>query len=171
LRRASSQGRLSDLCPKWKGVSDNPTVFIGLPEGEIRLSNLVGLPPGYRVASLTYGSTNLLEDLLKVSATNGEELHLALVNSAKPVKVSGRIEGADLNTIAKTPVRITMRSPSFVLPLTVDVRSDGTFEFSQVFPGNYRIQAETDPSSSQQIFAPVVVGEKEIKDLVVTVAK
>jgi hypothetical protein len=135
------------------------------------MANFTGLPPGYTVRSLTYGSTDLLKNPLKIAVTDTLELQISLVNSATPAKVSGRIEGLDLSTLAKTPVRVTMTSPSFMVPLTVDVRPDGTFEFFKVYPGSYRILAETGPSQPQRIPASVIVGDKEINDLVVTVPK
>jgi len=148
------------------------TFHIGLPAGESRMTNFVGLPPGYAVKSLTYGSTDLLKNPLKIAATDTLELQISLVNSSIPVKVSGRIEGWDLSTLAKTPVRVTMTSPSFMVPLTADVRPDGTFELSKVYPGNYRVLVETDtPPQTQRIPIPLAVGDKEITDVVVTVPK
>jgi hypothetical protein len=147
------------------------TFHIGLPVGESRMANFISLPPGYTVKSLTYGSTDLLTNPLKIAVTDALELQISLVNSATPAKVSGRIEGLDLSTLAKTPVRVTMTSPSFMVPLTVDVRPDGTFEFFKVYPGSYRILAETGPSQPQRIPASVIVGDKEINDLVVIVPK
>jgi hypothetical protein len=145
------------------------TFHIGLPAGEIRIASFVGLPPGYTVKSVTYGSADLLKTPMKIAATDTLELQIVLVNSATPVKVSGRIEGVILNTLAKTSVRVTMTNPSFTL--TVDVRPDGTFEFSKVYPGNYRVLAETDTLQNQRNPIPLIVRDKEITDVVVPVSK
>jgi hypothetical protein len=160
----------SGTLPTIRPAADG-TFHIGLPAGEIRISNLVGLPPGYTVKSFSYGSTDLLKNPLKIAATDMLELQISLVNTSTPVNISGRVDGVDLNALAKTPVRVTMTSPSFMVPLTVDVRPDGTFEFSKVYPGNYRILAEAGPSQPQRIPVPVIVGEKEITGLVVTIPK
>jgi hypothetical protein len=163
---AGPSGTLPTIRPGTDG-----TFHIGLPAGEIQAANFVGLPPGYTVKSFTYGSTDLLKNPLKIATTDPLELQISLVNSATPVKVSGRVEGVDLNTLAKTPVRITMTSPSFMVPLTVDARPDGTFEFSRVYPGNYRLLAETGLSQAQRLFTPLIVADKEITDLVITIPK
>jgi hypothetical protein len=163
---AGPSGTLPTIRPGTDG-----TFHIGLPAGESRAANFVGLPPGYRVKSFSFGSTDLLKNPMKIAATDTTELQITLVNAATPVKVSGRIEGMDLNVPAKTPVGVTMTSPSFMVPLTVDVRSDGTFEFSKVYPGNYRILAETGSTPTQRIPVPMVVGDKEIAGLVITVPK
>jgi hypothetical protein len=163
---AGPSGTLPTIRPGTDG-----TFHIGLPAGESRAANFVGLPPGYRVKSFGFGSTDLLKNPMKIAATDTTELQITLVNAATPVKVSGRLEGVDLNVPAKTPVRVTMTSPSFMVPLTVDVRSDGTFEFSKVYPGNYRILAETGSTPTQRIPVPMVVGDKEIAGLVITVPK
>jgi hypothetical protein len=160
----------SGALPTIRPAADG-TFHIGLPAGESRISNLLGLPPGYTLKSFSYGSTDLLKNPLKIAATDTLELQISLVNTSIPVKVSGRVEGVDLNALAKTPVRVTMTSPSFMVPLTVDVRADGTFEYSKVYPGSYRILAETGPSQPQRIPAPVIVGDKVITDLVVTIPK
>jgi hypothetical protein len=148
------------------------TFRLTLLEGEQRIGNVSGLPPGYALKSLTYGSTDILKNPLKVAASDSFELRATITtSSATPVHVSGRIEGVDLNTLTSTPVRVTMTSPSFPVPLTVDVRPGGTFEFFRVYAGNYRILTETAPTPTQRFFVPVNVGGKDITGLVVTVPK
>jgi hypothetical protein len=139
------------------------TFHIGLPAGEIRIASFVGLPLGYTVKSVMYGSTDVLKNPMKIAMTDTLELQIVLVNSATPVKVSGRVEGAN------TKGRVTITSPSFTL--SVDVRPDGTFEFPKVYPGSYRVLAETDAPENQGIPIPLLVGDREITDLVVTVPK
>src|SRR5215475_1417186 len=52
---------------------------IALPEGERQLSIVSGaIPPGYKVASFTYGTTDLLKNPIRITAADTTELHVTL---------------------------------------------------------------------------------------------
>ncbi len=146
------------------------TFHIGLPEGESRVTNFIGLPPGYTVKSFSYGSTDLLKGPLKVTLADAAEFQITLVNTATPVKVSGRVDSVDLNALAANPIRVTMIG-SFVVPITADVRADGSFEFPRVYPGNYRVSAAPRSAQILPVGIPLVVADKEIAGVVVTIPK
>jgi len=146
------------------------TFQIWLPEGEFRLNNFFALPSGYRVTSFTYGRTDLLKNPLRVSAGDTDEFQLTLESTATPVKVSGRVEGVDLSTLAKSPVRLTMISSVFVQSLTTEVRSDGTFEFTSVFPASYQMHKDGEQQPGR-ILASINVRNKDITNLIVNFPK
>jgi len=147
------------------------TFHIGLPAGESRVTNFIGLPPGYTLKAFSYGSTDLQKNPLKVAAGDTAELQITLVNMATPVKVSGRVEGVDLSTISANPVRVTLFSSSFVIPLTADVRADGSFEIPVVYPGNYRVSAAAKSAPVLPVGAALAVSNDEITDLIVPFPK
>jgi len=69
--RASQLGNVSSA-----GIAQSDGTFkVILPESEHKVSLNV---PGYSVRTLTYGSTDLLRDPLKISSTESQELHVTL---------------------------------------------------------------------------------------------
>jgi TonB family protein len=75
LGRAFPLGNLSSA-----GIAQPDGTFkVTLPEAEHRVTLTV---PGYSVRSLTYGSTDLLRDPLKISNGQSQELHVTLVPSS-----------------------------------------------------------------------------------------
>jgi TonB family protein len=87
--RASPLGNLSSV-----GIPQPDGTFkVMLPEAEHRVSLNAA---GYSVRSLTYGSTNLLRDPLKISGTDSQELQVTLVPlppGSSPGVVGGVLTG------------------------------------------------------------------------------
>jgi hypothetical protein len=166
------------------GAPANPPVFVDvnpqpdgtfnirLPEGERRIGNPFGLPPGYAVKSVKYGDVDLLSRQLKVSRDDSAELQLVVTGPERgPFKVSGRVEGIDpANIPADTAAAVWMSAPGFVEELMARVRPDGTFEFPEVFPETY-LPVVTAPGlvDLRDHRLPVVVTDSDIKDLVLVV--
>ena len=139
-----------------------------LPEGELQVGPPSGLPFGYAVKSLTYGSTDVTRNSLKVSMTDTAELLLTVSTSNRPVKVSGRIAGLDAAMFARGPVQVSLSAPVFVSFLSAVVAADGSFEFPAVFPGNYTARV-TGGGISNSRSAPVVVGGADVKGVEIVV--
>jgi len=118
------------------------TFRLQLPEGERSpLSMPVNLPPGYSLKSVFYGSTDLLRSPLKISRSDPQEFVIVVASAdAKPVTVSGQVDGLDAAEFAKGTVRLLMDSPSYAINHNVIVKSDGTFELMNVYPGTYIAQ-------------------------------
>jgi len=107
---------------------------ISLPEGERQIMVVTGsFPPGFSLASFTYGATDLLKNPLRVAATDTAELRLAFdATAVKPVTVSGRVAGL----LRTQGVRVVLMSPFFP-SVEAPISPDGSFAFSNVIPGNY----------------------------------
>lgn len=125
---------------------------LNMNAGDYRLA-AAALIPGYSVKSMTSGSTNLLEQPLKVGV--GETLQVTVllgVSSPPPwVKVSGRVTGVRPTEIALIPNGVN--TVQIIPP-----RSDGTFEFNGVLPGSYSLQANTTIGTAST-FITVVSGK------------
>jgi carboxypeptidase family protein len=116
-----------------------------LPEGEYWCS-VQGFADGYAVTSLTYGSTNLFTERLRVSAADDAELHVRFVVTpqARMVKVSGRVVrsgvGARIAAVDSRAARTGRISIAGWTKQDALLNPDGSFEFLQVTPGWYRLQ-------------------------------
>jgi hypothetical protein len=117
------------------------TFSMTLPEGEYWCS-VQGFADGYAVSSLTYGSTNLLDERIKVSTADNAELHVRFIVTpqARMVKVSGRVIRPDAGAVnSRAGGRISIagwtKHDSLLHP-------DGSFEFFRVTPGWYRLQLD-----------------------------
>jgi hypothetical protein len=118
----------------------NGSFRLTLPEGERPLGEINGLPPGYTLKAVTYGTTDLLRDPLKIAKTDTGELVITLSASVKPVSVSGKVAGIDAVVLAQGITRVIMTSPAYAGNADAAVKPDGTFEFASVFPGTYFAQ-------------------------------
>jgi len=76
------------------------TLRVTLPEGEHQIK-VTGLPAGYSVKSLTYGSTNLLTGKLKAVSSDSQSIAITLATTTPP----SRSEGAVRIARAFTPKR------------------------------------------------------------------
>jgi hypothetical protein len=167
------------------GAPANPPAFVDvnpkpdgtfrtrLPEGERRIGKPFGLPPGYAVKSITYGSVDLLTHPLNVSREDSAELQIVVTGPERgPFKVSGRVEGIDPENISRGAAAVWMSAPGFVEELETRVAPDGTFEFPRVFPERY-LPVVTAPElvHLNDHRLPVVVSDSDIKDLVLVVPK
>ncbi len=132
---------------------------IALPEGERQLALVTGgLPPGYKLASLTYGTTDLLKDPFRIAATDNAELRVTFdTTSVAPVTVSGRVTGL----LTTQGVRVVLISP-VLDSVETSVNPDGTFTFSKVIPGNYIARLSL---SGLLAARPIAVGNRDVTDV------
>jgi hypothetical protein len=119
--------------------SSSDGVFkLTLSEGERHVGRPTGLPPGYALKSVIYGSTDLAKAPFKISPTDTAELRITISTSDQPpVKVSGKISGLDPSMFVRGPINVSLNAPGYAMALTTQVSPDGSFEFPAVFPGNY----------------------------------
>src|SRR5262249_24356603 len=107
------------------------------------------------------GTTNLLEDPLKLALTDKMELLLKLDASAVPaVNVSGRVEG-----LLTTPgVRVVLTNPVFG-SVESSVKPDGSFAFSKIVAGVYIARLSL---SGIQAAKQILVSDKDLTDVIIT---
>ena len=121
------------------------TLFVGLDTDTIQMNPAdyrvaaTGLPEGYILKAVTSGSTNLLEQPLKLGVGETPQVTVLLGVSSPPpwVKVSGRVTGFRATEIALFSPN-GVGNVQFIAP-----RPDGTFEFGVVLPGSYNLEANT----------------------------
>jgi hypothetical protein len=111
-------------------------------EGEHAIGAPTGLPPGYTIKSMMYGTVDLTKDPLQVLLTDTAELRITLTApNVKPVRVSGRVEGWDaarpVPTPPATPPAVSLSSSFSSTSLSAPIAADGSFEFPKVYPGDY----------------------------------
>jgi hypothetical protein len=135
---------------------------VSLPPGERKISLAAGsTPPGYKVAAFTYGTTDLLKDVVRVAATDTAELRLTFdAGGITLVKVSGRVG----NLITTHGVRVVLMHPTFG-SLEAPVNSDGSFLFPKVMPGSYVARLSVSGLTAAQ---PVTVADHDVTDVVIT---
>jgi hypothetical protein len=111
------------------------TARIKLPENERRV-RLTGLPLGYDVRSLTYGSVDLLKGSLKLAEAAPSELRIALaLDPAFPSgSLRGRIRGLDPE---KGSVQLILNGATAFARFEAAVNSDGSFNFPKLPQGTY----------------------------------
>jgi hypothetical protein len=135
---------------------------VALPEGERQLTLVTGtIPPGYKLASFTYGTTDLLKNPIRISPADTAELHVTLDATAlTPVSVSGRV--ADLLTTKG--VRVVLGNPVFG-SVEAPLNSDGSFAFSKVLPGNYIARLSLSGLSAGK---QITVADHDLTDVLIT---
>ena len=111
------------------------TQRINLPENERRV-RLTGLPLGYDVRSVTYGSADLLKGPLKLADAVPAELKITLaVDPAFPSgSFRGRVRGLDPE---KGSVQFVLNGATAFARFEVAVNSDGSFNFQRLPQGTY----------------------------------
>jgi hypothetical protein len=127
-----------------------------LPEGERRMTlRPTSLPSGYTLKSFTYGSVDLLRDLLRVSSADSSSLLLTF--AADPgswANVSGRVTGID--PMART-YRVQLTDQREVLAV---VQPDGSFNFGKVLRGNHTMALTS--LGGIPVSKPIVVAGQDI---------
>jgi hypothetical protein len=138
------------------------TFRITVPESETRIDLPRALPPGYAIKSFTYGDTDLTRNPLKVTAADNTEIRLVLSTPDRPpVKVSGRVAGLEM---ADFPVRVTLQSGIYPQPMVTRPAADGTFEFPEVFPGEYSVRIpDLDVRNTPAI--PITAGDSDVRNI------
>ncbi|HLQ77111.1 MAG TPA: hypothetical protein VK210_07135 [Terriglobia bacterium] len=136
-----------------------------LPLGERRVGKPSGLPAGYSIKSIKYGTTDLLTDPLKITEADSAELTIVLGTSTPVpwVSVSGKVNGLT-NPLG---VRLVLTGTPLGSPLEAPLGADGSFSFSRILPGSYL--ARVSLSGLQQISAPLSVTNKDVTGFAISV--
>jgi hypothetical protein len=137
------------------GYLNNPA---SVPDYRVTVENLPGT---YALKSLTFGSTDLRVDALKLpkgnagsTVTQSIVITLTIPPAPQPagVRIRGRIPGD-----AKRGIYISGNSGT--------IYSDGTFEFVGVTPGRHNIVTLDNPGAARSLGATLVVGDRELTDI------
>ena len=157
-------------------VAINPqadgTFRLTLPEGERQVGRPNGLPPGYTLKSLFYGSTDLSSAPLRIAVGDTSDLRLTLSTpDMTPVKVSGKVSGLEANAFGRSSVIVNLNSPGYAVGLQAAVATDGSFEFPAVFPGNYSARLTPIVANSNVSMVNVVVGSTDVTGVEIVVPR
>jgi hypothetical protein len=137
------------------GYVNNPA---SVPDYRVTVENL---PSTYTLKSLTFGSTDLRVDALKLPKGNAgstvtQSIVIALTIPPAPqpagVRVSGKIPGD-----AKRGIYISGNAGS--------IFSDGTFEFVGVPPGRHNIVTLDNPGAARSLGTTLIVGDRELANI------
>jgi hypothetical protein len=137
------------------GYLNNPA---SVPDYRVSVENL---PDTYALKSLTFGSTDLRVDALKLprgnagsTVTQAVVITLTIPSAPQPpgVRVSGKIPGD-----SKRGIYISGNSGT--------IYSDGTFEFVGVSPGRHNIVTIDNPGAARSLGATLVVGDRELTNI------
>jgi Carboxypeptidase regulatory-like domain len=137
------------------GYLNNPA---SVPDYRVTIENL---PNTYALKSLTFGSTDLRVDALKLprgnagsTVTQSIVITLTIPSAPQPagVRVSGKIPGD-----AKRGIYISGNSGA--------IYSDGTFEFIGVSPGRHNIVTLDNPGAARSLGATLIVGDRELTNI------
>ena len=120
---------LSATCPPSQGMTApgyasttffniNPqpdgTFKLTLPEGERQVGRPNGLPSGYVLKSIFYGSTDLASAPLKISTTDTAEFRVTVTTPDLPaVKVSGKVSGLDPAAIGRGAINVSLSATGY----------------------------------------------------------
>jgi hypothetical protein len=154
------------------------TFIVAALEDE-RTIGVPNLPLGYAIKSMTYGTADLTKDRLKVLMTDTAELHITLTTpDAKPVRVTGRVEGWDstMRPVAvlpgtSTPI-ITLYGSAFSTTLSTGMETDGSFKFPKVYPGDYTVRFGGPlPTGGPQSTASVHVADADVTGVTLVIPR
>ena len=143
-------------------VQPDGSFTIALPEGERQITlPAAAIPTGYKLASVTYGTADLLKNPIRVSRTDTAQLRITYDATAiVPVRVTGRVA----NLLTTQGVRVVLTNPVFG-STEASVATDGSFAFSKVMPGNYVARLSLSGLSASR---PVAVGNQDVNDVLIT---
>jgi hypothetical protein len=140
-----------------------------LPEGTYELV-IDGLPSGYRIKGLMYGSTDVLKSrTITIAASDTSELLVtsAFTSPSPWVKLSGRVSGT---TPSASKMVLVGTGPMRSAAPEVSINPDGSFEFPRVAPGRYMIQFS--PPVEGALGKAITVEDRDVQvELVVPVVR
>jgi hypothetical protein len=149
----------SPSLPLFLGIKTDGSFTAEIPEGSYRVALADReMPPGYRLKSIEYGGTNILDGVLVVGP-EARDLRIVLAAPPSPagVRVSGRVDVSAIGGGAAIPRVILARHfPSWTF--VAAPAPDGVFEFRDVSPGTYRIWLE----GAARAPAVVYVGPQDV---------
>jgi hypothetical protein len=139
-------------------------------EGDVAMwINSKDVPLGYEVRSISDGTTDLLQGPLKVSKSSFNEIKvtLAKIPAAQGRKVSGLVTGVDVSRGSYSICLQGIPSGSkSTLSLKAEIRADGTFEYSGIPAGRYRITLMDPQGSGDSNGVNATTVDVEIADVV-----
>jgi hypothetical protein len=147
----------SDSAGKTVGGSQLDRRILYLRDGD-RISAF-DLPGGYRVESMTFGSTDLQRDPIRIDTGRLPPIRV-LIGRAPPdpdvpvFRIAGRVTG-------NRPVGFVRLTFDDGQMLRARVRADRTFLFDRVPPGRHQLEAE-----SAWIRSRVAVSDRDVNDVV-----
>lgn len=173
---------LTVLSARLTGSTPSSTIFINInpqpdgtfkitvPEGEREVGAANGLPAGYAVKTMLYGSTDLVSNPLKVLLTDTAEFRITVLTpDLKPAKVAGKVVGLDAASFERGAVTVTlMNSAAVRSELVTAVARDGSFEFAEVFAGNYSARVAGPDVPAVPVLS-VSVGAADIRNIEIVV--
>jgi len=141
---------------------------VALPNGERRVGAPTGLPAGYSVKSIMYGSTDLLKDTLKVAAGDSAELVITLATSGATqfYSVSGKVTG--LPAAATRGATIVLQGSAIGAGHETPLKPDGSFTFDKLFPGSYSARLSL---SGIQVGTSFSVTNKDVTGVTINYAR
>jgi hypothetical protein len=133
-----------------------------LPEDERKVEVTQDeLPFGYSVQSLTYGTTDLEKDSLKISgsATRDLEVKLAIDPNIPNGSIRGRVTGLDPDS---RRVQLVLTGVSFISSFEEPVNADGSFAFSMLPQGTYALTLTGDVPPGRLTPSAIVITGKDL---------
>jgi hypothetical protein len=107
---------------------------------------LAGMPGGYSLASVRMGTQDLSQGVV-VGTGDISGLEITVAPPAQLPRLRGKVVGVDATRLASAKVELTGH---VIGALEAPIQKDGSFEFSAVTPGTYRVRvpqvAEVSPS-------------------------
>jgi hypothetical protein len=112
--------------------------YMVLPTGRVKIT-LVDVPTEYHIDSFKYGTTDLLTSAAEITDTGIEKfsLKLSIRQPERLRRIRGYVRGIDRIPGASD---VTLSGPSLMTEVTVPIGSDGSYEFSNLGPGNYSLR-------------------------------
>jgi hypothetical protein len=140
------------------------TARIKLPEDERTVRPLSGLPMGYTVKSITYGSANLLRQPLRLAESAAAELAVTLAVDPAIAwgSLRGKVTGLDLE---KGSARIVLNGVSAYARFETTLNADGSFNFARLPQGSYIPILEGDVTLNALTPSSIVVSGTELAGL------
>jgi hypothetical protein len=132
---------------RWGRIGSGGSFTLVAKAGAYKVS-VEGLPEGFAVESIRFGATDGLKGPIQVSATTSDEIRIALRGPDSLTSIStvrGHVSSTLLAAVpANTWVSLTPepRPEGRFIDGAAQVSSDGTFQFSRVTPGNYKMRVE-----------------------------
>jgi hypothetical protein len=138
-----------------------------MDERQVKVS---GLPIGYVVKSVRYGSTDVLRQPLKITKDDVQELQVTLdADPAVPARsVRGAVKGLPSN---QNDVRLVLNGASAFSNFETNVGADGSFSFSKIPQGSYVPTLIGAGVAGLLSPAAIVVSGSDLSDIEITIPK